>query len=49
MGACGRTGGSAAVAAGGWNWSFKPMNCRSAALNRCRLGSVVSKQHLGER
>jgi flagellar biosynthesis protein FlhB len=40
---------AAAVAAGGWNWSFKPLAPNFGKLNPLSgLGRMLSKQHLGD-
>jgi flagellar biosynthetic protein FlhB len=40
---------AAAVASGGWNWSFKPLMPSFGKLNPLSgLGRLVSKQHLGD-
>src|SRR5687767_1979611 len=40
---------AAAVASGGWNWSFKPLAPKFGKLNpRSGLGRMLSKQHLGD-
>jgi flagellar biosynthetic protein FlhB len=40
---------AAAVAAGGWNWSFKPLAPKFGKLNPLSgLGRMFSKQHLGD-